>query len=129
MNGTQKLYVQTTNTNVGYYGSDWFGIDQDDDWPLYGLNQDTLLLKTVRINIVKSSDSGFHLYKVKFGRGIDPASARQIAEKIQFDIQQKDSAIILPRHFSISNGDKWRNQQIMIVIEMPLGKRSRWIIA
>ncbi|HSB92254.1 MAG TPA: PspC domain-containing protein, partial [Flavitalea sp.] len=123
LNGAQKLYVQTTNTNVGYYGSDWFGIDQDDDWPIYGLNQDTLLLKTVRVNIVKSSDSTFHLYKVKFGRGIDPSSARNIAEKIQFDIQQQDSAIILPRHFSISHGDKWRNQQVMIVIEMPVGKK------
>jgi len=118
-----KIYVQTTSSNIGYYGSDWYGIEQDDNWPVYGLNQDTLLLKTVRVNLVKSADSNFHLFKVKFGRGADPATARNMAEKIQFDIQQQDSSIILPRHFSISKGDKWRNQQVMIVIEIPVGKR------
>jgi phage shock protein PspC (stress-responsive transcriptional regulator) len=123
LDGTSKIYVQTTNTNIGYYGSDWYGIEQDDDWPVYGLNQDTLLLKTVRVNLVKSADSSYHLYKVKFGRGADPASARMMAEKIQFDIQQQDSSIILPRHFSISRGDKWRNQQVMVVIEIPVGKK------
>lgn len=123
LNNPGKIYVETTNTNIGYYGSDWFGIEQDDDWPLYGLNQDTLLLKTVRVNLVRSADSSYHIFKVKFGRGTDPANARNIAERINFDIEQKDSAIILPRHFSISHGDKWRNQQVMIVIEIPVGKK------
>lgn len=123
LNSPDKLYVLTSSTNVGYYGTDWFGIDEDNDWPLYALNQDTLLLNTIRLNVVKSPDSNYHLYRVKFGRGNNPAAARSIAERIRFDIEQKDSTLILPRNFAISQGEKWRNQQVMVIIEMPVGKR------
>ncbi len=118
-----KMYVDVANSNVRYYGGDWFGMDYDDDWPIYGMNQDTLMLNTVRVNVVKSPDSSFHLYKVKFGRGRNPNAARQIAERINFDVQVRDSVIVLPQGFAISTNEKFRNQQVLIVIEVPVGKK------
>lgn len=118
-----KMTVQVASSNIRYYGSDWFGIDSDEDWPIYGINQDTLMLNTVRVNVVKSPDSSFHLYKVKFGRGVNPLQARQIAERINFDIQVEDSVIILPKGFPISSNEKFRNQQVLVVLEVPVGKK------
>jgi len=118
-----KIYVDVTHNSTHYYGGDWFGIDWDSDWPIYGLNQDTLMLNTVRVNIVKSKDSLFHVYKVNFSRGNTPDQAKKLAERISFNINQQDSTLILPRGFAISKNEKFRNQQVMVVIEVPVGKK------
>lgn len=118
-----KIYLDVKTSNVRYYGGDWFGVDWDEDWPFYGINQDTLMLNTVRVNLVKSKDSLFHLYKVKFSRGRNPDAARQLAEKIDFDVEQNDSLLLLSKGFAISKNEKFRNQQILLVIEIPVGKR------
>jgi hypothetical protein len=115
--------LTVTHNSTHYYGGDWFGIDWDSDWPIYGLNQDTLMLNTVRVNIVKSKDSLFHVYKVNFSRGNTPDQAKKLAEKISFNINQQDSTLILPRGFAISKNEKFRNQQVMVVIEVPVGKK------
>ena len=117
-----KLYLDVATSTVRYYGGDWFGID-DEDWPIYGINQDTLMLNSVRVNLVKSKDSAFHVYKVRFSRGSNPNTARQLAEKIQFNVTQQDSTLILPKGFAVSRDDKFRNQQVLVVVEVPVGKR------
>ena len=118
-----KLFVDVVNNNVRYYGGDWFGIDRDDDWPFYGINQDTLMINTVRVNVVKSKDSSFHIFKVQLSRGRNPEQARSLAEKINFNVLQQDSLLLLPRGFAISKDEKFRNQQVLIVVEVPVGKK------
>jgi hypothetical protein len=81
------------------------------------------MLNTVRINVVKSKDSLFHVYKVNFSRGDSPEKAKKLAEKVTFEIRQQDSTLILPRGFAVSKTEKFRNQQVMVVIEVPVGKR------
>jgi len=117
-----KLLVDVATSNVRYYGGDWFGIE-DENFPVYGINQDTLMLNKVRVNVVKSNDSLFHIHEVRFARGRNPESSLRTAEKIQFDITQKDSILILPKGFAISKVDKFRDQGVFVVIEVPLGKR------
>jgi phage shock protein PspC (stress-responsive transcriptional regulator) len=118
-----KLYLDVATSPIRYYGGDWFGFEGDDDWPVYGINQDTLMLNNVRVNLVKSNDSLYHIYKVRFSRGANPDAARKLAEKIQFDITQQDSILLLPKGFAISRNDKFRNQQVLVVVEIPIGKR------
>ncbi len=117
-----KLLVDVASSNVRYYGGDWFGIE-DEDFPVYGINQDTLMLNKVRVNVVKSEDSLFHIREVRFSKGRNPETSLRTAEKIQFDISQKDSILILPKGFAISKIDKFRDQGVLVVIEVPVGKR------
>lgn len=117
-----ELYLGVASSNVQYYGSDWFGIDWH-DWPFYGISEDTIMLNTIRVNIVKSTDSVFHVARMKFSRGRNPDDARNLAEKVKFNIEQKDSALILPQRFAVSINEKWRNQQVLVVIAVPEGKR------
>jgi phage shock protein PspC (stress-responsive transcriptional regulator) len=118
-----KLYIDVERNNVRYYGDDWFGIDWDDDMPFYGINPDTLMMNTVRVNVVKSKDSFYHVYKVRFSRGNNPEIAKTIAGRIEFNISQQDSMLLLPKGFAISKDEKFRNQQVLVVIEVPVGKR------
>jgi len=120
---TNRLLVDVNNTGTEYYGSDWFGLDWDDDWPFYGISHDTLMLTSVRVEVLKSDDNNYHVSTVKYSRGSNPQQARNTAQKIQFNPVLKDSALLLPRAFAISRDDKFRNQQVRVRIEVPVGKR------
>ena len=121
---SNKLFVEAdAGGSVHYDGSDWFGMESDEDWPIYGINQDSIMMNTVRINVVKSKDSSYHIYKVKFSRGNNPEAARNVAQKINFDVLSRDSMVVLPKGFAISKQEKFRNQQVLVIIEVPVGKR------
>ncbi len=118
-----KLMVDVASSNIRYYNDDWFGIEWDEDMPFYGANADTLMLNTVRVNVVKSKDSLFHVSRVRVSRGNTSDIARNLAESIEFGITQQDSLLLLPHSFAISKDEKFRNQQVLVVIEVPVGKR------
>jgi phage shock protein PspC (stress-responsive transcriptional regulator) len=123
---TGKLFldVSTQNINYGYYSNDWgWGWDWDNEWPLFGANLDSIMLNMVRIDIVKSPDNNFQLTKVRFSRGKDPVIAKGIAERINFPISQNDTVVYLPKGFSISKNERWRNQQVLLILQVPVGKR------
>jgi len=122
---TGKLYIKALpRNNVRYFESDWYGIHWDNDGsPFYALTEDSLVLRTVQVRIQKSEDSAFHINEIKFSRGANPESAKNAAVKIDFPVRQSDSIVNLPRGFNISKQEKFRNQQVLIIIDVPLGKR------
>ncbi|WP_052272749.1 PspC domain-containing protein [Flavihumibacter solisilvae] len=118
-----KLFVAAIGNNIRYYSDDFFDFGWDEDAPFYGISHDSLMLKTVRVNVVKSKDSSFHVYTVRFSRSNTNAKAKELAEKITFSVQQKDSVLELPKGFAITRDDKFRNQQVLVVVEVPVGKK------
>ncbi|RZK47177.1 MAG: PspC domain-containing protein [Pedobacter sp.] len=120
---TGKIKVNVASSNIRYYNDEWFGIEWDEDMPFYGVTADTIMLNTVRVNVVKSPDSLYHVSSVKISRGNTSTQARELAQKINFNISQQDSILILPKAFAVSKDEKFRNQQVLVVIEVPVGKR------
>ena len=119
-----KLFIESVGSNVHYYmDEDFFGLDFNEDAPFYGISHDSLMLKTVRVNVVKSKDSAFHVYTMRFSRSNTNAKARELASNINFNILQKDSVLELQKGFAITSEDKFRNQQVLVVVEVPVGKR------
>jgi phage shock protein PspC (stress-responsive transcriptional regulator) len=118
-----KLFVDVSRSNLQYYHGDWFGFRFNDDIPVYGVNMDTLMLNTVRVRIVKSKDTSFHATRVRVSQGKTREIASQNAENIHFNIEQQDSTLLLPEGFAVSSSDKFRNQKVVIFIEVPVGKR------
>ena len=116
---TGNMIVKVAEGKVRYYSSDWF----DGDFPFLSLNEDSMLLNTVRVKIVKSDDSSYHIKLAKFARGNTPAIAETNASSIQFAVNQKDSVVVLPKGFPVSSENKFRNQQVVAVIEVPVGKK------
>ncbi len=126
---TDKLYFTVRDdfrSRLGHYHSEWFGNWDVDDAPFYGLNRDSILLNTVRVDVARSNDSLFRIYKVRFSRSENAAEAKRLAERVDFQIMQTDSLIQLPRGFVINNKDKFRNQQVLIVVEVPVGKKIQF---
>jgi len=96
-------------------------------WPDFdgavGVDGDSLFLNTARVNIIRSADSLYHMHIIKISNGKDVTNSRSLAERIDFQIVQKDSVVYLPESFGISKTDKWRNQRVLVVIEVPVGKK------
>ncbi len=120
-----KLYIiagDEQHADAGYRHSRWYRRWNSDEGPFRIINNNTLWINTVRVKVTQSPDSMFHLYKMSISRGGTPEQARVIAGHIDFRITQQDSVINLPKGFTISEKDKFRNQQVVVVVEVPLGK-------
>ncbi len=119
----RKMVVRVAEDKTSYYGSDWFGFNWDDDAPFYSVSEDSVMMNTVRVRLVKSKDADYHVHRVKFSHGSNPQVAKDLANRIQFNITQTDSIMYLPQGFAITPGQKFRNQQVLIIVEVPIGKR------
>lgn len=75
--------------------------------------------------MLKSRDSAYHAYQVKFARANDPVKAEENARRIYFPVSQEDSVLYLPDGFAINKDTHFRNQQVLVVIEVPVGKQVR----
>lgn len=122
-----KLYINVSDApgawmqlNHARWFNDW---DEDtDDMPFHLVSKDSLWLNTVKVGVTQSPDSLYHIYQTRISRGNTKDKARELAGHISFPIGQKDSVITLPGGFCISNKDKFRNQQTLITVQVPLGK-------
>jgi hypothetical protein len=113
---TDKLTVATRGNDVVVYDR-WMDFDG-----VINISKDTLYLNTVKVSVVKSKDSSYHAYMMKLSKGNEREEAEALAEKIVFDVVQEGNVLYLPESFKIGRKDKWRNQKIMVVIEVPEGK-------
>ena len=122
-----KLVVRSAQRTGKVYDTDWWFNDDDWDWkhraPFYAFNDDSILLTTVRIEVLKSDDAQYHIKLYRFSRSDNSRTASELAQQISFPVQQSDSVLGLPAGFAISKNQKFRNQQVLVAISVPVGKR------
>lgn len=115
MSGLKEKHWERLNWNWSWNG---------EEWPLSGANNDSLILKNIQVRIVKSPDSIFHVHQVKLSMGSSRIAARVHAGEILFRImQQEDSILVLPAGLIITTREKFHAQQVLVVIEVPVGKK------
>lgn len=121
-----KLLVKAQESSTRYFDTDWW-FDGDWNWrhhgPFYNLNEDSLMLTTVRVNVLKSDDSSYHVKLFRFSRGNNAHAAMELAQQIVFPVHQSDSILNLPGGFSVTRDQKFRNQQVIVAIYIPVGKK------
>ena len=120
-----KLIVKMDDSKPYYIddSGDWMGMNWHHKGPFFNLTEDSVTLNTVRIDVIKSKDSAWHLERVKSSLGNNSAEARNLASQINFPVEQKDSVLALSRGFTITPNQLFRNQKVLLVIEMPVGKK------
>jgi phage shock protein PspC (stress-responsive transcriptional regulator) len=119
-----KLNVDLGEASGRYYNIMWFD-ESDNELPALSADEDSMLLNTVRLRILKSKDGEYHASLMKLARGNNPLEAEATASKISFPVNQVDSTLYLPKGFAISKESKFRNQQVLVVLEVPVGKAIR----
>ena len=100
----------------------------------WDLTKDSLKLSAMVIETTISPDSSFHLELIRSANGRNSQQALQRAEALGYTINtmanliqasnKSDTGVIvdLPSHYSIAAKDKYRAQQVKLVVKIPVGK-------
>jgi phage shock protein PspC (stress-responsive transcriptional regulator) len=118
-----KMIVRMDDSRAEFYESDWMGINWHHRGPFFDVTDDSVVMNNVRIDVVKSEDSSWHLGIEKLSRGKTTAEALNTASAINFDVNQHDSLLTLARGFAITPKQQFRNQQVLVIIKVPVGKK------
>ncbi len=114
---TGKLIFRVPDSRVKVLGRMW-RMDG-----ILSINDDSLFLNNVRLRIVKSKDSVYHMTATKYSNGKDETEALQNIKQIVYGINQSDSTILLDRGFALQKGIRFRNQAVEVTLYVPVGKR------
>jgi len=120
-----RMKVEFKDVEGKYYPLNLNFADNDDDVSnslRLSANEDSMLLGNIKIQVEKSRDDKFHVTTIRRARSSTSLLAEQIAESIPFQISQVDSILTLPIAFPITSNTKFRNQQVRVQIEVPVGK-------
>ena len=118
--GINKMVVRVNEPEIRYSGSfDWL----DTDGEGFDITEDSLHYANVKLNVIKSDDSFYHVTLWKYSRGRNRNEARLKAERISYNISSLDSNLILGSGVSIAKNQKFRGQQVLVEIKVPVGKR------
>ena len=121
---SDTLYISVKNV-------DKYGLDNDenydsriliDNWTLLKKNGKTTSLGYPKFDIVMNENDSIELVAIKSATAFDKKEAIYLAKNISYSITQTDSLIELNPEFDISQGDKWRNQNVRLVLKIPKGK-------
>ena len=120
--GINKLTVRVDEPQIRYSGTfDW--INDESDGEGFDITEDSLHYANIKLNVVKSSDTLYHVAVYRYSRGKNRNDARQRAEKIVYHVSSLDSNLLLGSGLSIGKSEKFRWQQVMIQIKVPVGKK------
>ncbi|MFA6922981.1 MAG: PspC domain-containing protein [Bacteroidales bacterium] len=75
-----------------------------------------------QLKIEKNDSNIFEMYVIKSARGETVKDAKVRTEKINFNLTQKDSLLLIDNCFLLPANEKWRNQNVKIILKVPVGK-------
>lgn len=74
------------------------------------------------LNIVQATGDQFEMYIIKKARGEDRKAATERAKAIDYKFVQKDSLITFDELFMVASNEKFRVQEVQVLIKVPRGK-------
>ncbi|HEV7781082.1 MAG TPA: PspC domain-containing protein [Chitinophagaceae bacterium] len=128
MNITQpvnnKMIVKVSEPEIEYSGSlPWIEFDGEG----FDITQDSLKLSNIKVRYVeKSPDENYHVVIRRYSKGRTIAEADNRAQKMIFTASYSDSVLDLGSSITIDKESKYRGQEIIVEIAVPVGKKIRF---
>ncbi|MBS1744884.1 MAG: PspC domain-containing protein [Bacteroidetes bacterium] len=116
--GVNKLEVKFDRNDRYYFDNRFLHFE-----PFASIKEDTAFVKNIHLRIRQSDNDSFKVTSLKLAYGSSKQLAQSRANKIVFDIAQKDSTLLFNKGIAITKNDKFRNQSIYVTIYVPIGKR------
>ena len=88
------------------------------------VNEDSIFLSVDRIRIFPSKDSLTHVYVQKSAHGKVTQNALNRIANINIQTKIEDNKVQIPAYFGFPKTDKIRNQNVNIIVEMPLSTNT-----
>ncbi len=118
--GIQSLEVNSVTNNRYNRTNTWFRLE-----PFATFDDDTAYIGNVRLRIEKSPIDSFQVGVIKMCNGNSRRNADTLASLINYNVFQRDSLLMIDRAIAINTTDKFRNQSVMIIIYVPVGKHIK----
>ncbi len=118
--GIPGLEVNSLIYNKYNRSNTWFRLE-----PFATFDDDTAYIGNVRIRIEKSVTDSFQVGVIKMCNGNTRRYADTLAPLINYTIFQKDSMLMIDKAIAINTTDKFRNQSVMVIIYVPVGKHIK----
>ena len=74
---------------------------------------------------MRSTTDSFKVTLIKMARGSSRRWADTLANKIDFNVYQQDSILIADKGIAINKRDKFRNQKVLMIVYVPIGKQIK----
>ena len=120
--GLNKMVVSSSLPfTKKYYGRNWIRFEPFENL----VDEDTAYVRNVFVEIAKSPTDSFQVTIKRTARGNTKTDANNLASLIRFNVEQKDSILLLEKGIAINKTDKFRNQMVIITVYVPVGKQIR----
>lgn len=120
----EKLNVTARNWAARGTGTVYSGNNNWVKFEAFGTNiDDTAMINNVKVRIVKSEVDSFRVTYLRFATGRTTSEAIKNAEMIQFNTSETDSLFTFTNGIPITQKEKFRNQQVYLIIHVPVGKQ------
>jgi phage shock protein PspC (stress-responsive transcriptional regulator) len=123
---TKKLFLDVNTLDMDHhrtfihYGKHGRSIYADNDWTVFSKEDNHYRLGYARLDIVPSETDTFQLVVVKTAHGANREEANNLARNISYEFTQRDSAIVFNNYFDIPDNDKFRAQDVKIILKVPV---------
>lgn len=124
---SDTLYLKA-NTNYNHSGDD---ISFSADRPNFSVDHDRWIIDRQgkvstwwgkpHVRIIASDDS-LGVFVIKTARGLEKNDAAKRAKDISYSLEQKDSVLLVDKYYSFPSSDKFRKQEVEVLIKMPRNK-------
>lgn len=116
--GVDKLELKLQKDTRYYFNNSFLHFE-----PFANIDEDTAYVQNVHVRVMKSETDSFHVTMLKMVNAATRADADARAERMIFNLTQKDSSLLFDRGIPISRDEKFRNQTVYITVYVPVGKR------
>jgi hypothetical protein len=134
----QKVTLQTPARNILYVQTDLkdkYDMDEEDEddnvdikfgnshTKIARLNDDGFSFSSPEFDVVPSKTDNFELVLIRTARGSSKKVAYERAGNFTYQFSQNDSILNLSNFFELSKNEKWRAQDLKILLRVPVGKQ------
>ena len=116
--GVDRLELKLQKDSRYYFTNNFLHFE-----PFANIDEDTAFVQNIHIRVMKSESDSFHVTMLKMVNASTKAEADAKADRMQFNLTQKDSNLLFDRGIPISKQDKFRNQTVYVTVYVPVGKR------
>ena len=92
------------------------------EWRVYIDENEKQLFRLPELDIEKSSSDSIELEVIRYSRGVTRKEAVSNAEKVNYKFSQKDSTLLFDKYMSLEKNDKWRMQDVKMILRIPVGQ-------
>jgi hypothetical protein len=88
-------------------------------WNFVSLNGKNFRFGLPELRVVSSENENYQLLVYYSSKGATNEEAKEHINKIEYKFAQNDTALILDPYYLLAENEKWRNQNIKIIIKVP----------